>query len=62
MRRIIDYVQPFPRITNQEQLPAGTGCRLLLAIESPYENEFAAVRWLRKMPTDTPRCHVVIRF
>ena len=61
MRTIIDLC-PEVKLTNMEAMPKGLGCRLLLAIESPYPNEYMAKRWLRKMPTTTKRCEVVIRF
>lgn len=60
MRSIIDY-NPDLKINNLEQLPKGLGCNLLLVIESPYPNEYVAVRWLRKMPEKTKRCHHIVR-
>jgi hypothetical protein len=62
MVRVIDYCRESVKITNTEQLPRGSGARLLLAIESPYPGEYAAARWLRKMPQTVKRCYVVIRF
>lgn len=60
-RTIIDN-SPAITITNLEQLPPGTGCKYLLVIESPYAGEYAAKRWLRKMPAKTSRIEAVIRF
>ena len=60
MRTIIDY-DPGLQITNLEALPRGTGCRYLLAVESPYAGEYIAKRWLRSMPPTTGRCECVIR-
>lgn len=62
MRTIIDYDRESVKLTNLNSLPRGTGCKFLLAIESPYPGEYAAKRWLRKMPSTTNRCEVVIRF
>ncbi len=62
MRRIIDNDPNSVKIPNTDQLARSTGARLLLAIESPYPGEYAAVRWLRKMPETTARNYVVIRF
>jgi hypothetical protein len=61
MRTIIDNC-PEIKITNTAQLPRGLGARLLLAVKSPYEGEYVAERWLRKMPETTPSHKVVIRF
>ena len=60
MRSIIDYCNDL-KITNLDQLPKGLGCNLLLVIESPYPNQYVAVRWLRKMPSKTQRCYHVVR-
>jgi hypothetical protein len=64
MATFVDYCPANPEIviTNLDQLPKRLGCKLLLAVESPYPGEYAAKRWLRKMPTATARCEVVIRF
>lgn len=61
MRTIIDY-SPEVKITNLDAMPRGTGASYLLAIESPYAGEYAAKRWLRKMPATTKRPEVIIRF
>ena len=61
MRTIIDY-EPILTITNIEQLPHGTGCKYLIAIESPYYGEYIAKSWKRSMPLSTKRGEVVIRF
>lgn len=61
MRNIIDYCREIT-ITNTEQLPRGLGAKLLLAVKSPYDNEYVAERWLRKMPAAIPSHKVVIRF
>lgn len=61
MRRIIDYHREL-RITNLESLPAGTGARYLLAIESIYDGEFIAKQWKRVIPQTTKRGEVIIRF
>jgi len=60
MRNIIDN-HPELKITNLEQLPRAQGRNLLLVIESPFPGEYAAIRWLRKMPSTTARCHHVVR-
>jgi len=60
MRTIIDNSDEIT-IKNLEQLPNGLGCNLLLVIESPYVGEYAAKRWLRKMPKTTKRCEAVVR-
>lgn len=59
-RKIIDY-HPGLRITNTEQLPRGTGAKFLLVIESPHDGEYAAERWLRKMPSSIPPSKAVVR-
>lgn len=61
MVRIIDYNPAEVKITNTEQLPRGGGCPFLLVIESPYPGEYAAERWLRKLPATLPRCKAVVR-
>jgi hypothetical protein len=61
MRKIVDY-HPELKIANTDQLPKGLGAKLMLAVESPYPGEYIAKRWLRKMPENTGRGEVVIRF
>ncbi len=60
MLSIIDD-SPEIKITNMDQLPPGLGCSLLLVFKSSCPNQYAAVRWLRKMPTTTHRCYHVLR-
>lgn len=62
MRSIIDYCKDRDTITNLDALPRGLGCKLLLVIDSPYDYEYVAKRWLHKMPATTGRCEHVIRF
>jgi hypothetical protein len=61
MRSILDYDRNAMTLTNLDQLPKGKGCSLLLVIESPFAGEYAAIRWLRKMPKTTARCYHVLR-
>lgn len=61
MRNIIDYF-PELKVTNMEQLPKAMGAKYLLVIESPYVGEYAAMRWMRKMPKTIKRCEHVVRF
>ena len=61
MRNIVDN-EPALTIRNLSALPAGTGCRYLLAIEGMSPGEYVAKRWLRKMPATTDRLEVIIRF
>lgn len=58
---LIDY-DPALKISNIESLPAGTGARYLLVVESPYYGEYIAKRWLRKLPASVSRIERVIRF
>lgn len=62
MRTIIDYDKNAHTIKNADQIGKSCGARLLLAVESPYPGEYVAKRWLRKIPSDTARCEIVIRF
>ena len=62
MRTIIDYDKNSVKVVNLAALPAGTGARYLLAIESPYPGEYVAKAWKRKMPASTGRGEVIIRF
>lgn len=61
-RKIVDYNKDTVKITNLGALPKGLGAQWLLAVESPYDGEYVAKRWLRKLPATTGRCEVVIRF
>ena len=62
MRSIVDFDRDGMKIANTDQLPRGTGCKLLLVIDSPYLGEYVAKRWLRKMPANTARGETVVRF
>ena len=53
---------PWVKITNLDQLPKGTGCSYLLVLESPYYGEYAAKRWLRKLPGSVKRTERIVRF
>ena len=59
---IIDFDRESVTITNLDALPAGTGARLLLVLESPYYGEYVAKRWLRKLPQTVKRIERIIRF
>ena len=61
MRSIVDYDRNTMTVTNLDQLTGGLGCNLLLVVDSPYEDEYVAIRWLRKMPKTTQQCEHIMR-
>ncbi len=61
MSKVIDY-HPTLLIRNVENLPKGTGCKLLLVISDLNPNEFIAKRWMRVRPKTLNNIETVIKF
>ena len=59
---LVDYDKDTVTITNVDNLPAGLGARLLLVVESPFDNEYIAKRWLHKLPNNVSPIERIIRF